>query len=71
MAYTEALMNMPGMAAAYCNRSGALLHLGDFAGAEGDATSALALDPGYAKAGPHNTGPLSPAEKRQPLSHPN
>ena len=49
-AYTEALVNMPGMASAYCNRSGACFHLGDYEGAIGDASSALALDPGYAKA---------------------
>jgi tetratricopeptide (TPR) repeat protein len=49
-AYTEALVSMPGMASAYCNRSGAHLNLGDHEGAISDASSALALDPGYAKA---------------------
>lgn len=49
-AYTEALVNMPGMAAAYCNRSGAHFHLDRHAEATSDASSALALDPAYAKA---------------------
>ena len=48
--YTEALVNMPGMSAAYCNRAGACFHLADFEGSESDASSAIGLEPGYGKA---------------------
>jgi len=39
--YMEALVNMPGMSAAYCNRAGACFHLGDFEGSDSDASSAI------------------------------